>query len=372
MNTEQLYTLAMMQLLLVLLLASSRVKPPAPDKPSLGYLQLALSFDALSWLLYLWPTQLLLLFGSSLASAINFWLLLLFALSRAGRQVKLLYIVPPVLLQALLYTYLQQDAERLQLHLMTLVTAVVALPSAWLFSRVKTRPTKSDFIYSAVMLCWFLICLLRSILVEFSPAWVFSGYLVSQLLWPGITAAYGIFALTGYLEETQQRLEADSHLDPLTGLLNRRGLLHRATSYLAYLQRQQQSAAILMLDLDHFKQVNDRHGHDCGDQVLIKTAQLLQQLLRQSDLVARWGGEEFLIILPNTDKATAEQIAGRLCTAFAGQDWQSLGLDKLTVSIGGAALHAGASFEQALCEADLVLYQAKQQGRNQWVFQPTK
>ncbi len=368
MSTEQLYTFAMVQLTLVLLLASTRLQPLTDNGHGLRYFKLALACDVLGWFCYLWPQQPYLLLASSTAAAFNIWLLLLYAFCRVGRPFPWFWIVPAALLQALLYNAFSETAS---LHLMTLTTAMVALPSAWLFCRVKANPSVSDKVYALVMLCWFLVCLVRSIIVEVNPELILSGYLVSQLLWPGITAAYAIFAITGYLEETQHRLREDAMLDPLTGLLNRRGLQHRVQGYLAYMQRMQQSAAVLLLDLDHFKRVNDRYGHDCGDQVLIRTAQLLRQLLRQGDLVARWGGEEFLIILPNTDQAMAEQIAHRICTELLHQDWQDLGLAQLTTSIGGAFIPPGELLENALRQADTALYQAKAQGRNQYVIQPS-
>lgn len=368
MSTEQLYTLAMMQLTLVLLLAASRVRPPKNQLTSLRYLQLALFFDSFSWFLYLWPTVPLTLFSSSLASALNFWMLFLFAFSRSNKALSPLFIIPVVVVQAWVNTKLQLDGQHYQWHWMTLCTAAVTLPSAWLFLRYKPLQTTSDRVYAFVMLSWLAVCIIRSLLLLSTPESVVSGYLVSQVLWPGITAAYGIFALTGYLEETQQRLEADSELDPLTDLLNRRGLIKRASSYLAYLKRMKQDSVILMLDLDHFKAVNDRFGHDCGDQVLITVAQRLKMLLRQGDLLARWGGEEFLIFLPNTDSQQAQLIANRICHEIEAINWRELGLEHLTTSIGIATISECMGFEQTIKAADAALYQAKQQGRNQAIL----
>jgi hypothetical protein len=106
MTTEQIYTLAMMQLALVILIASSRVVPPKQDLRSLRWFQLAVGFDALSWLFYLWPTDPLLLLISSLASASNMWLLLVFALTRCVKAVPWPVIVPMIVLQAGGYTQL--------------------------------------------------------------------------------------------------------------------------------------------------------------------------------------------------------------------------------------------------------------------------
>lgn len=367
MSTEHIYTWAMIQLTLVLLLASTRLQPANNDRKSLGYFQLALAFDALSWFFYLWHQHPVWLFISSFAAALNIWFLLLFALSRIGRQPVWFSILPIALLQAVLYTQLPAVAA---LHLMTLVTALVALPSAWVFYRLKATPSISDKLYALVMLCWLFICLARSGIALANPEFILSGYLVSQLLWPGITTAYAVFAITGYLEETQQKLKADAMLDPLTGLLNRRGMLERVNQAALMLEKNQQKATILLLDLDHFKRINDRYGHDCGDQVLVTVANTLKRTLRTDDIIARLGGEEFLVFLPNCQQAQASAIAQQLCQHIAAIPWHTLAssLVTQTVSIGGCELSSSTAFTEAMQRADAALYQAKQQGRARWVF----
>lgn len=371
MSAEQLYTLAMVQLALVLLLASSRVKPINRDTSSLRYFQVALAFDALSWLLYLWPERIYWLMASSLAASCTIWLLLIYALSRAGRPVPWLWVLPMVALQAAVYTVLNDLAlKQWSLHFMTVITALVALPSAWLFWFVKPQRTVSDCGYALVMLCWFLICIVRTLTVEIAPDWVLSGYLVSQVLWPGIMAAYGLFAITGYLEEAQQQLKAEAMQDPLTGLLNRRGLQDTLSHCLAYLARHQKPLAMLMLDLDNFKQINDLYGHDVGDKVLIKVAQQLKQALRQSDVLARLGGEEFVILLPITSAAEAAQTAERLRQLVAALHWPTpvTAHYRQTVSIGISMQTADYDIEQQMQQADQALYRAKQQGRDRLVW----
>lgn len=367
MSTEHIYTWAMIQLTLVLLLASTRLQPANNDKKSLRYFQLALAFDALSWFFYLWHQHPVWLFISSFAAALAIWLLLFFALSRIGRQPPWLGILPLSLLQAILYTQLSSVAA---LHLMTLVTTLVALPSAWIFYRLKSEPNVSDKLYALVMLCWFLICLARSIIAIVNPAFMLSGYLVSQLLWPAITTAYAVFAITGYLEETQQKLKTDAMLDPLTGLLNRRGMVEQVNLAVTELERHQQNATILLLDLDHFKRINDRYGHDCGDQVLVNVANTLKCVLRTDDIIARLGGEEFLVFLPNCPRQQASVIAQQLCQDIAAMPWHTMasGLETQTVSIGGCELSSSSDFTEAMQRADAALYQAKQQGRARWVF----
>lgn len=366
MSAEQLYTFAILQVSLVLLLASSRVRPPERDMLGLRYLQAALSCEAISWLFYLWPQSFYPLVISSVASAANIWLLLIFACLRAGVPVKAHWFIPAVVLHGAVYSYVSYaELQRLSLHFMTFIALVVALPSAWLFCCKKAQRTVSDRFYALVMLIWFSVCVLRSWTLELHPEWLQSSYLVSQALWPGIIAAYGIFALTSYLEETQTQLKMEAMLDPLTGQLNRRGLQDVIQACIAYLKRHQKQGAILMIDLDHFKQINDTCGHEIGDQVLIRVAQQLKQTLRQSDILARLGGEEFLVVLPLSDAAMASFTAERLRAAIEQLHWEILlPTKRLTVSIGVSMIGPDYDFAQRLHAADLALYQAKSQGRN--------
>ncbi|HAT40174.1 MAG TPA: hypothetical protein DCS87_00410 [Rheinheimera sp.] len=373
MTTEQLYTLAMMQLSLVILLASSRVQPSEAAVSGLRYFQVSLAFDALSWFFYLWPAQIYFLMLSSIAASLNIWLLLAFAMKRCGKHLNLLWLLPPIVIQSSVYTLLNDmGLEQETLHFMTAVTALVALPSAWLFWFVKPHRTVSDQAYALVMLAWLGVCVLRTLTIELHPEWMLSGYLVSQALWPGVMAAYGLFAVTSYLEEAQTKLKTDAMMDPLTGQLNRRGLQDAVQSCIAYLVRHDKQGAILMIDLDHFKQINDQYGHETGDTVLVKVAHEIKATLRQSDVLARLGGKEFLVFLPMTDAGMAAHTAERLRQCVANMRWAHLlnGNYRQTVSIGVSLLGPNYDFTQQLKAADQALYVAKAQGRNRVQFAP--
>jgi len=169
----------------------------------------------------------------------------------------------------------------------------------------------------------------------------------------------------------RKRLEAElrelASTDELTGLANRRQFMQRLEEELERLRRQTTRAAcVLMLDLDHFKRVNDQHGHAAGDRLLQHFAQLLRQELRSVDTPARMGGEEFAVILPGTDLAAAQGIAQRICERLAAQPFHA-GAQQLnvTVSVGVAALDAAdLSADAVLARADAALYRAKAGGRN--------
>jgi diguanylate cyclase (GGDEF)-like protein len=161
-----------------------------------------------------------------------------------------------------------------------------------------------------------------------------------------------------------QRLAQLAHTDPLTGLHNRAAVQER-------LQRwpRGRPLGLLLLDLDHFKLVNDQHGHAAGDAMLVSCAERLRGVLRQNDGIARWGGEEFLAWLPDTSAADAEQVAQKLRQAVAGAPHVlPAGLVlPLTLSAGVASLAPGETLEHTIARADRALYAAKRAGRNRVV-----
>ena len=157
--------------------------------------------------------------------------------------------------------------------------------------------------------------------------------------------------------------------DPMTGLNNRRFLEEYVEVLVAGIQRKRSQVAILMLDLDYFKMVNDTYGHDAGDAVLKSLASVLRQSVRSSDLVIRYGGEEFLIILIDSGGAAAETVAENIRAAVQALKVQIAGtvLQK-TISIGIADFPTDSdTFWQAVKFADVALYQAKERGRNRVV-----
>ncbi|MEY5097352.1 MAG: hypothetical protein RJA36_71 [Pseudomonadota bacterium] len=170
------------------------------------------------------------------------------------------------------------------------------------------------------------------------------------------------------LSAANQALERMAHTDGLTGLCNRRQFERLAERELARASRQCESLCLLLFDVDHFKRINDSHGHDMGDQVLRAISRTAQGAMREHDLLARFGGEEFIALLPKTDLDQALVVAERLRNAIAGC-WDAAALDAgmaCTVSIGVARSRAGESDLPAMIkDADKALYQAKQAGRNQ-------
>ena len=171
-----------------------------------------------------------------------------------------------------------------------------------------------------------------------------------------VTAELGTDA---HLQQVIDGLVALSAIDPLTGLPNRRRLEEEFV-------RRERKISLMAVDIDNFKRVNDIHGHAAGDKVLRITAQVIRAAVRDSDIPARVGGEEFAVLLPNADINIARDVAERLRRTFA-QTFFGEGVGQLTISIGVATMRRGESPEECLVRADTCLYAAKRNGRDRIV-----
>ena len=169
------------------------------------------------------------------------------------------------------------------------------------------------------------------------------------------------------LEHTRQRMHELAMTDPLTGLRNRRHFIHWAQRELDLAQRHDLPLALLVVDVDHFKRINDTHGHAVGDQVLVEIGKRCGAALRGTDLLARWGGEEFIALLPNTPAPLALQLGDRLRAAAAASTHPLMSA-AVTVSVGvagrAAGCAAGTTLDALISAADRALYEAKHAGRD--------
>ncbi len=162
------------------------------------------------------------------------------------------------------------------------------------------------------------------------------------------------------------QLRSLSNVDTLTGLNNRRSFTESYHTESSRVERTGKSLSILLIDLDHFKSINDDYGHNIGDDVLRATGTHLQLHARPYDTPARWGGEEFIILLPRTDEVQALAIAERIRKNFSKLPTPSPDL-KVTASFGISQYYAGDTLENLTERADRALYQAKEDGRNRCV-----
>lgn len=150
--------------------------------------------------------------------------------------------------------------------------------------------------------------------------------------------------------------------DALSGLYNRRFLKDQEESIVSFAKRKRYEMAVLMLDIDNFKSINDAHGHPVGDKVIRRIAGVIAERLRNSDIAIRYGGEEVLVILLDTELNAAVHVADELRGAVASLDFSDDGFRKLTISVGAAQVLS--SLTEAVGRADAALYAAKQSGRN--------
>lgn len=163
----------------------------------------------------------------------------------------------------------------------------------------------------------------------------------------------------------EEALKSAAASDPLTGLLNRRELESRFLAEKSASERHGDPLALIMVDIDHFKEVNDTYGHVVGDQVLKGVARTMRSSLRAEDICGRWGGEEFLILLPRTDLAAAAVVAEKLRLAVCAlvTEWAGKTI-AVTISLGVGESYWGVSMDDSLATVDQALYRAKQNGRN--------
>jgi diguanylate cyclase (GGDEF)-like protein len=168
--------------------------------------------------------------------------------------------------------------------------------------------------------------------------------------------------LLAHRDAAEQALVRLASLDTLTGLLNRREWMSRAGAALGAAGAGGESAVLLMLDLDHFKRINDEHGHPVGDEVLRLTGETLRAELRASDLVGRYGGEEFCVLLRHCEPAAFSRLDARLHEALARRGREALGFD-VGFSAGAVRVQAGETLAAAIARADEQLYRAKHAGR---------
>ena len=286
---------------------------------------------------------------------LNLWLLLFLAPVLA-EQLYFLYLDPRIVARALCFNA---------------ILAVQSFCIVYLLLRNGTRTTLFPRIGLALM--FFYWAGLQTVLTYASAhhhvlrlayeQQVDGLFLLIPLL-PAVLVCLGFLWLA--MTQLQNELELQSNTDVLTGLLNRRALQRTAARAIAVARRRSAPLALVLLDLDHFKQINDLHGHESGDAALALTAHCLTTNLRAQDIIARIGGEEFVALLPDTDEPQATLTAERIRSGIEQLRLPHMRNDViLSASFGVTRLQPGdTTLEQLLSRADHALYQAKNSGRN--------
>jgi diguanylate cyclase (GGDEF)-like protein len=206
--------------------------------------------------------------------------------------------------------------------------------------------------------------------------WLFAMSVISVAA--GLALVTLFVYLTARLRDREARLHEIARTDPLTGVSNRRRFLEVFAVEFERAQRYGGELSCVMLDLDHFKSINDRYGHVVGDRVLVAAAEAFRSSLRTADVIARWGGEEFALLLPHTNLAGAQAVAERCRRTLEEAVIATEGVEVgVTVSVGVSGFPGDGldSPDSLMRSADAALYEAKSRGRNRVVsvlsLQPT-
>jgi len=259
----------------------------------------------------------------------------------------------------------------LQMAVQPAYTAVMLALSVVMLRRAHHRLSLAEN-SMAVLLSVFAICLILASAAALMQGatgdaiWRERYYQINFLPLIALTAGTGMFAVLVIAADLSRQLQVQATTDQLTGLLNRRGFFEQARSALALARRQQLPVSLMLMDLDHFKRINDDHGHQAGDEVLQQVARLLNAELRTSDLASRWGGEEFLALLVGSSPESAVKIGERVRKAVAGLILEGTEPGKhLTISVGVTDIDAeGDDLDSGTRRADDALYNAKGHGRD--------
>lgn len=167
------------------------------------------------------------------------------------------------------------------------------------------------------------------------------------------------------LQRANEKLQQLADTDPLTGLLNRRSTLNLLENEIVRFQRQGTPFSVILSDIDHFKKFNDNYGHDCGDDVLIHIGRLIGENIRALDGVSRWGGEEFLVVLPGSDVETTAEVAEKLRLLVSRSRCRCMPpSERITMTFGISQFRKGDVINNLIKRADEALYRGKEGGRN--------
>lgn len=290
-----------------------------------------------------------------------------------GRPRRILRVCMPVVLLVLVeiaFTFAWPSMRLRTVCASLLLAMPFVLASAALLRGVRPYP-RSHLLTAASLLLPAVVLVLRAVYEGLRTGTLASPFTATpmQAMVFGMAAFLPIIATLGFASMCNDRLNKElvrqAMLDPLTGISNRRALDVSAEAAIAVARRHRRALAVLLVDADHFKQVNDRHGHGAGDSALQALVVALQESLRPGDLLGRLGGEEFIVILPENDETRAFQAAERLRLAVEATDF-TVQHEKiaLRVSVGIAVLAESDDLVTLLRRADHAMYVAKRSGRN--------
>ncbi|QEA14498.1 GGDEF domain-containing protein [Comamonas flocculans] len=347
-----------------------------PRREGTGFWAWALLTHAGTYLLFMLRGQISDWLSIVLANTIlagTFALLLAAVTAFHGRAQPWMWLLAPIPATALLNGLFLQDL-RLRLLTSSFMLSIQIVLIVWAL----WRPTRPNQPRGAILITLALstqgaILLLRGIWYLSQPTAVqgLGGNGTAQSITFLSAFIVVLLASLGFVLMTRDRAEAINHElannDLLTGIANRRLLQQTLQRDAQHAMRQREAYAVLMVDIDHFKAINDSRGHLAGDAVLRHVAQLLHSRLRSQDMVGRWGGEEFLLLLPATDVSGASRLAQELRTLVQDTPCRYEGMlipAQISIGVCAATLQPGDRARWLVDAADKALYRAKERGRN--------
>lgn len=240
--------------------------------------------------------------------------------------------------------------------------------TSWLTDRVLSWPRPRVIALSVIVsVVGSVVLTLAGLLaVNTPPAWIAYGLGMTVVIAAVIsfTVTRVVVALLHQVKEARERAETMARTDSLTGVLNRRSFVEGAARVLAADAAKGDPVSLILLDVDDFKVINDAHGHDVGDDVLTQVARRCGAAVRDGDLVARWGGEEFVVLLPGASREVAAGIAERILSSITQVGVPAGG--RVTASVGTATAEGGprGGLQGLVSRADQAMYRAKRAGKN--------
>lgn len=287
------------------------------------------------------------------------------------RVVCLALLVGAVALVELWFNFIQPN-QAIGIGLEAMLYSIFLVYGLYGLYRSETKATASTHVVGFILAAGVVILGARSAYFLLAGNALTPAFNVSilQLLSGGFASMLPMISTLGFLllctERTHRQLELAAHIDYLTGAYNRRAMEELGTRAVATAQRHARPLAVIAVDIDRFKRINDQFGHAVGDIALIQSVQRIRQNLRDEDLIGRQGGEEFLVLMPETDIERASLVAERIRLAFSEHPLILNGAPReVTVSLGVAALGAtGDRYGRLQQRADRAMYEAKQTGRN--------
>ncbi|MGX9416789.1 GGDEF domain-containing protein [Vibrio sp. RC27] len=367
MSVEQAYFFSVALINLVFALAGTRVKEHKGNSNSILFFMVSFFAYFVSWFVYIFEMNKALEIVGAMSASIFVWGMVAFASKRCfvSFPMSVLAIFFTLQCSAQIYAILQADLTA-YLHVSAVFLPIAFFTISYMFLKLKAERHPSDVLLGYAFIFMAVVILGRSILLETSPELFAKSSIYTQIIWPAFCAVIGVFSLLSYTEEAQLRLKKESNTDHLTGLANRRMFEMALSSSLAHFKRTNQYGAVIYLDLDRFKPVNDEYGHHVGDLLLSELGSRIQTFTREDELAARLGGDEFALLLSFGSsseinmKLQAKALASRLQELIKKPFEFAEGTINITGSIGIHIIDPECqNAEKVMTAADNAMYQSK-------------